>query len=343
MDALPSEEMLWIDWAFLMPAELLWLAAAFATGLINLRESMIGVRFFWIKRWPVVLSEPWDSSCLPWLLSSMRGRTSEIRGRTTPLVVLLSLLLFEGNENPVLVKKKKKWKCNVMFFLSEVQKSLAIEVTVRRDLFSWWLSYLLVEFWERNFDDMLSEIFGVILAGLSAKRIKNMRTHTYNKEKCVKQIVNMTNTLPGLLRSDRFAKCLFRKASWSGVWGIGVWTSFFLKLSSSSSSRSSISSSEEFPSTLRGSVGSESTTKTKISTRFSYQRPIASTAFTNWLCKSFCFVFSTFSRVLGAREMTAGILHRAGTVRTLLLRTRVHFSTSHSMGQLFHLILTMYK
>lgn len=37
----------------------------------------------------------------------MRGRTSEIRGRTTPLVVLLSVLLFMGNENAVLVKKIK--------------------------------------------------------------------------------------------------------------------------------------------------------------------------------------------------------------------------------------------
>lgn len=114
MVALPSEEMLWIDWAFLMPAELLWLAAAFATGLISLRESMMGVRFFWIKRWPVVLSEPWDSCCLLGLLFSMRGRTSEIRGRTTPLVVLLSLHLFKGNKNAVLQKKiKMEDQCHV--------------------------------------------------------------------------------------------------------------------------------------------------------------------------------------------------------------------------------------
>lgn len=151
-----------------------------------------------------------------------------------------------------------------------------------------------------------------------------------------------TNTLPGLLRSDRFAKCLLRNASWSGVWSTGVWTSFFLRLSSSSSSRSSISSSDEFPSTLNGSVGSESTANTrKYTLLYLIKDPLQ---LLKWLCKFSSLVFlNTFSRVFGAWETTAGILHRAGAVWTLLLRTRVHFSASHSMGQLFHLILTTHK
>lgn len=61
----------------------------------------------------------------------MRGRTSEISGRTTPLVVLMSLFLFEGNGNGVLVKKGQSM---VMFAPSEVQISLKIDVTVGRDL-----------------------------------------------------------------------------------------------------------------------------------------------------------------------------------------------------------------
>ncbi len=144
MDDLPSEEMLWIDWAFLMPTELLWLAAALATGLISLRASITGVRFFWIKRWPVVLSVPWDSGCLPGLLFSMRGRTSEISGRTTPLVILMSLLLFEGNGNGVLVKEgqsmvmfapqKSKYHWKYMSRLEGIRSKGDCFLPARRDL-----------------------------------------------------------------------------------------------------------------------------------------------------------------------------------------------------------------
>lgn len=90
--------MLWIDWAFLMPAEAPSESAEISTGM----------RFFSeVKCRTEGLSGLWSSFRLLCFLSSIRGRTSETGRCTNSLATLLSVVLLEGETNACLLRKDK--------------------------------------------------------------------------------------------------------------------------------------------------------------------------------------------------------------------------------------------
>lgn len=95
MDILPSEEMLWMDWAFLIPAE----------EPRKSEESSTWMCFFsGFKCRTVGLSRLWSSCRLICFLSSIRGCTSETGRCINSLATLLSVVLLEGQTNACLLR-----------------------------------------------------------------------------------------------------------------------------------------------------------------------------------------------------------------------------------------------